>query len=65
MIRGNHLQWLIDFINTGNALQIWTMQGGMATLKSYRDKTGKIDIPVKHIDLFNKSLYLSSILHNL
>jgi serine/threonine protein phosphatase 1 len=34
-IRGNHDVWCADWLNTGNAINIWVQQGGQATLDSY------------------------------
>lgn len=35
IVRGNHDQWLLDWFNTGAEPDIWVMQGGRNTLKSY------------------------------
>jgi len=35
MVRGNHDQWLLDWMEDGKKPEIWTSQGGQATLDSY------------------------------
>lgn len=59
-LRGNHDQWMIDFINEGEyvAAEHWVKQGGMATLKSYGahvipqmfDFLVQVEIPDNHKD---------------
>jgi len=49
-VRGNHDQWFLDYINTGEKPRIWVEQGGRATLDSYR--TG---IPKSHARFFTAS----------
>lgn len=34
-VRGNHDQWLKDWLKEGKRPDVWTMQGGQNTLKSY------------------------------
>ena len=36
MVRGNHDQWLLDWMEDGVAPYVWTSQGGQATLDSYK-----------------------------
>lgn len=52
-VLGNHDKWLMDFIRTRKREQIWYIQGGKATLNSYR-VNGKITIPLEHIEFFNR-----------
>lgn len=40
-ILGNHDKWFLDWIRTRIADELWTSQGGEATLKSYRGKVPK------------------------
>jgi len=35
LIRGNHDQWLIDWMRDGSTPYVWISQGGLNTLKSY------------------------------
>lgn len=35
MVRGNHDQWLKEWLQTGKTPDIWVMQGGQNTLNSY------------------------------
>ena len=34
-VRGNHDQWLKDWLKSGKKPDVWTMQGGQNTIKSY------------------------------
>jgi len=53
MLLGNHDSWALEWFLTGRAQEIWTYQGGDATIRSY-----KKDIPVTHIELLkNAELY--------
>jgi serine/threonine protein phosphatase 1 len=36
-IRGNHDQWMLEYLTMGRSPDIWLTQGGLATLKSYRE----------------------------
>lgn len=52
-ILGNHDQWLLNWIQTGEARSVWLDQGGRATLQSYQ----KV-VPDKHREFFeNAPLY--------
>ena len=35
MVRGNHDQWLKNYLQKGEKPDVWTMQGGLNTLKAY------------------------------
>ena len=52
MIRGNHDQWALDWMLTGNRPDVWLMQGGRQTTESYRS-----GVPASHLDFFQRSLY--------
>lgn len=54
---GNHDRWFMDFMRYGVREDIWTMQGGKATLESYRRKEGDIYVPVTHQEFFNTGCY--------
>jgi serine/threonine protein phosphatase 1 len=58
MLLGNHDNWALEWFLTGNAPEIWTCQGGDATIKSY-----KKSIPETHIELL-KSAELYYIVDN-
>lgn len=56
-IRGNHDEWLLDWLVLFNAPTIWTSQGGQATLNSYQGKIGSFK---DHSDFLSSlPLYLS------
>ena len=62
-VRGNHDQWVIDFITTGRFNYMWLEQGGYATLASYGMDVhdNSVEIPKSHFDFLTKSLvYYSS-----
>lgn len=59
MLLGNHDQWLLNYFLTGDAPEIWLIQGGNDTIKSF----GK-DIPSAYVDLL-KSARLYYILDNM
>jgi serine/threonine protein phosphatase 1 len=48
---GNHDVWFHDWMTRGKAEDIWLMQGGQATVDSYRN-----GIPQSHISLFSRAL---------
>lgn len=48
MVRGNHDQWLKEWMQSGDTPDIWTMQGGKNTLASY-EKHGE-EIKQKHFE---------------
>ena len=57
-IIGNHDKWFMDFMRYGTKEDLWTMQGGKATLNSYRRKEdGCVHVPVTHQHFFNKGTY--------
>ena len=52
-VRGNHDQWLKDWLHRGKQPDIWTMQGGQNTLKSYlKEDPRKWK---KHLDFLSKT----------
>jgi len=67
-IIGNHDEWTLDWMETGNAPRIWTQQGGIYTIKSYMPEVSEFfhgdyvkpeGIPQSHIDyLRNAYLFL-------
>jgi serine/threonine protein phosphatase 1 len=53
-VQGNHDRWWMNHIRSGWAEDVWLVQGGNNTLKSYRDFD--LNIPVTHQEFFNKSI---------
>jgi serine/threonine protein phosphatase 1 len=49
-IFGNHDFWTLEWMETGNAEEVWLSQGGDATVKSYKD-----GVPESHIKLLDTS----------
>jgi serine/threonine protein phosphatase 1 len=37
LLRGNHDQWMLDWLDTGDTPYIWTSQGGDSTILSFKD----------------------------
>lgn len=48
MVRGNHDQWLKEYLMSGKTPDVWGMQGGQNTLRSY-EKHGK-EVEKKHLE---------------
>lgn len=48
-LRGNHEALMLDYVDRG-AYELWQMNGGVDTLKSYAIEHQKIEIPKDHID---------------
>lgn len=53
MVRGNHDQWLKEYLMTGKTPDIWTMQGGKNTIASY-DKHGEA-MKKKHLEFLKST----------
>ena len=47
-LRGNHEDLFLGYLDK-DEYDIWAINGGIATLESYRDETGSITIPEEHI----------------
>lgn len=56
LVLGNHDLWLIDWLYTGKTPQIWTTQGGEATIKSYQGCTE--ELKEKHKKFYARGLYV-------
>ena len=59
-VRGNHDDWFINWLQTGDVKNIWYTQGGKATLLSYmdNDEEFKVDlIPKAHKEFFFNSKF--------
>jgi len=54
-ILGNHDEWAMEWMLYGAQPDIWTSQGGWATIKSYRDPRLGITIPKGHREFFSKA----------
>jgi serine/threonine protein phosphatase 1 len=48
---GNHDVWFLNWMKTGDAENIWLMQGGMATVESYKG-----GIPPDHVSFLSHAL---------
>lgn len=51
-VRGNHDQWLKDWLKNGKKPDVWTMQGGLNTLLSYEKHP---ELKDKHKDFLRKT----------
>lgn len=57
LVMGNHDEWVLRWMDEGWTGEIWTMQGGSATIESYRDD--RAGVPKAHAELLrNASLYV-------
>ena len=54
-VRGNHDQWLKDWLKEGKQPMIWTMQGGKNTLKSYLNHVEFPEIGKRHLAFLKKT----------
>lgn len=48
-LRGNHEEMMINFLDFRES-ELWHINGGEATLRSYLTKSGNYDIPNEHVD---------------
>lgn len=55
-IIGNHDDWMLGWISTNDAPDIWTKQGGAATLASYGNDRG--NVPAEHEKLLREAAYI-------
>lgn len=53
-LRGNHESLMLDYLDRG-AFDLWRMNGGIATLESYRTAEGKIEIPESHVTFLRET----------
>lgn len=54
-VRGNHDQWLKDWLKYGKRPDIWTLQGGQNTIKSYLNHPDFPEIGKKHLEFLKKT----------
>lgn len=54
-VRGNHDQWLKEWLQYGRQPLVWTMQGGQNTLKSYLKHPDFPEIGKKHLAFLKKT----------
>jgi serine/threonine protein phosphatase 1 len=54
VVMGNHDKWFDDWVKFGSAPDIWTSQGGQATLDAY---LAKPELQEKHRNFFNRAPY--------
>ena len=52
-VRGNHDQWLKDWLKDGRIPNVWTMQGGKNTLSSYKNRSD--EDKQRHLDFLKKT----------
>lgn len=52
-ILGNHDQWLLDWMKTGFAPDVWVKQGGLATIQSY---VSTENVPPGHVRFLQAAL---------
>lgn len=55
-LRGNHEQMLLDAIYQGD-MDLWMLNGGNETVRSYKTRTGRFVLPVKHEDFYSNTLF--------
>lgn len=55
-IRGNHEQMLLDAYHNHN-LDLWLMNGGQITLRSYGADTSKLSIPEDHLEFYENTKF--------
>ena len=53
-VRGNHDQWLKDWLKKGKEPRVWTMQGGQNTILSYMKHP---ELKGKHLDFLKKTSF--------
>jgi len=59
-LRGNHEDLFLGYLDDGE-YDIFAINGGIATLSSYMDAEGEMEIPQSHIDFIRKTeLYLET-----
>lgn len=59
-LRGNHEALMLDYLDQGN-LDLWRINGGLATLDSYRDGEANIRITDEHVAFIRDTrLYLDT-----
>lgn len=54
-VRGNHDQWLKDFLKYGKQPDVWVLQGGQATKSAYLERMP--ELMKKHLEFLKKSLF--------
>lgn len=53
-LRGNHEALMLNYLDEGD-FELWRMNGGLATLESYRVDSGMIEIPESHVDFIRET----------
>lgn len=54
-LKGNHEALMLAYLDYGE-YEVWSMNGGTATLSSYQDPDGQIRVPQSHIRFMRESL---------
>lgn len=56
-LRGNHERFMLDYIEEGS-LNLWSMNGGMATIRSYQRDGASVEFPHEHVEFVrNTKIY--------
>lgn len=55
-IRGNHDEWLYEYLKFGYIKYIWTLQGGQATLDAYLNYANRL-MEERHMKLLQRAVY--------
>lgn len=53
-LRGNHEALMLGYLDRGD-FQLWSMNGGVTTLRSYSNGSGNISIPAEHVDFVRQT----------
>ncbi len=53
-LRGNHEALMLEYLDGGD-FQLWGMNGGLATMRSYTDDERHVHIPPAHIDFVRQT----------
>jgi len=56
-LRGNHEDMFLSYLKNQDTSGLYLYNGGMATLRNYREKQGYMALPEKHKDFFNSLLF--------
>ena len=61
-LRGNHEVFFLNYLNgIRNDEEVWRLNGGVQTLKSYTNDEGEVEIPPEHIEFVrNTKLYFDT-----
>lgn len=54
-LKGNHEALMLAYLDFGE-YEVWSMNGGTATLSSYQESDGQIRMPAAHVDFIRETL---------